>query len=114
MSLIEVACALLVLLIVIIGTSFLFAYGRGQISLRENYRAALQLASRKLEQIKADDYYNKQEGETNENASIGSLPCTLSTQTIDRDSYKSIMTIVRWTQLGKHHNVSLDTFIVPK
>ena len=114
MSLIEVMLALLILLIVIIGSSFLFAYGKGQISLRANYRSAIQLAAQKLEQIKAVDYYNILEGETNEQLSVGSLPCTLSTQTLNRGSYKNVRTIVHWTQMGKMHNVSLVTFIVPE
>ena len=44
MNLIEVMLALLIFLIVILGNSYLTAYGKGQISLRENYRSALQLA----------------------------------------------------------------------
>ncbi len=114
MSLIEVMFALLILLIVITGSSFLFAYGKGQISLRENYRSALQLAAQKLEQVKADDYDNIQEGETDENLSMGNFPCTVRTQTLDRGSYKNVQAIVHWTQMGKMHNVSLVTFIVPK
>lgn len=114
MTLIEVMFALLILLIVITGSSFLFAYGRGQISLRENYNLALQLAAQKLEQIKADDYYNIEEGEFSEKLSVGNLDCTLSTLTLDRGSYKNVRTIVCWTQGGTNHNVSLVTLIVPE
>jgi len=114
MSIIEVVFALLILLIVIIGSSHLFAYGKGQISLRENYRSALQLASQKLEQIKADDYYNVQEGEMNENLSIGNLACTISTEILDLGSYKNVLTVVCWMQMGKQHDVSLVTLIVPE
>ena len=114
MSLIEVMFALLILLIVIIGNSYLFAYGKGQISLRENYRSALQLACQKLEQIKANDYYNIEEGEFSEKLSVGKLNCTLSTLTLDRGSYKNVRTVVCWTQGGTPHNVSLVTLIVPE
>ncbi len=114
MSLIEVMLALLVLLIVIIGNSLLFGYGRGQISLCENRRSAVQLAAQKLEQLKADDYYNIQEGKTDENLSVGGLSCSLSTLTEDSGLYKNIRVVVRWTQGGKQHNVRLVTFIAPK
>ena len=114
MSLIEVMFALLILLIVILGNSYLTAYGKGQISLRENYHSALQLACQKLEKIKADDYYNIQEGETNENLSLGSLPCTVNTQIQDSNSYKNVTTIVRWTQMGKQRDVRLVTSIAPE
>jgi Tfp pilus assembly protein PilV len=114
MSLIEVMFAFLILLIVILGNSYLTAYSKGQISLRENYRSALQLACQKLEQIKGDDYYNIQEGETNENFSIGNFPCTVSTQIQDSNSYKNVRTVVCWTQGGTPHNVSLVTFIAPE
>ncbi len=113
-SLIEVMFASLILLIVITGNSYLTVYGKGQISLRENYRSALQLATQKLEQVKADDYYNIQEGETKENFSLGSLPCTVSTQIQDSNSYKNVMTIVCWTQMGKQCDVSLVTSIAPE
>jgi prepilin-type N-terminal cleavage/methylation domain-containing protein len=114
MSLIEVMFALLILLIVILGNSYVTAYGKGQISLRENYRSALQLACQKLEQIKADDYYNIQEGEMDEQLSVGNLSCTLSTQIQDSNSYKNVMTIVCWTQMGKQRDVRLVTSIAPE
>lgn len=115
MTLIEVMLSLLILLIVVMGSSFLFAYGRGQISLRENYRLALQLASQKLEQLKADDYSNIEEGELSEKLSVGNLKnCTLSTLTLDRGSYKNVRTVVCWEQGGTKHNVSLVTLIVPE
>jgi Tfp pilus assembly protein PilV len=114
MTLIEAMFAILILLIVIIGSSYLFAYGKGQVSLRENYRSALELACQKLEQIKADDYDNIQQGETNENLSLGSLPCTVSTQVQDSNSYKNITTIVCWTQMGEQHDISLVTSIAPE
>jgi len=113
MTLIEVMLALSILLIVIIGTSFICAYGRGQISLRENYRSAIQLAAQKLEQLKANDYENIQVGETAENLSVGRFSCALSTLTEDCGSYKNITAVVRWTQRGKQRDVSLVTFIAP-
>ncbi len=114
MTLIEVMFALLIFLIVILGNSYLTAYGKGQISLRENYRSALQLACQKLEQIKADDYYNIEEGEFSEELSVGNLNCTLSTLTLDCGSYKNVRTVVCWTKGGTPYNVSLVTLIVPE
>jgi len=113
MSLIEVMLALVALLIVIIGTSFLLAYGRGQISLRKNYRSAVHLAAQKLEQLKADDYYDIVEGETDENLSLGNLSYTLSTVTEDQGLYKNVTAVVSWTQGGNQHDVSLITSIAP-
>jgi len=114
MTLIEVMFAITIILIVILGNSYLTAYGKGQISLRENYRSALQLACQKLEQIKADDYYNIEEGEFSEDLSVGNLNCTLSTLTTDCNSYKNVRTVVSWTKGGTPYNVSLVTLIVPE
>ena len=114
MTFIEVMLAISILLIVILGNSYLTAYGKGQISLRENYRSALQLACQKLEQIKADDYYNIEEGEFSEELSVGNLNCTLSTLTLDCGSYKNVRTDVCWTQGGTPYEVSLITLIVPE
>ena len=114
MTFIEVMLAISILLIVILGNSYLTAYGKGQISLRENYRSALQLACQKLEQIKADDYYNIEEGEFSEELSVGNLNCTLSTLTLDCGSYKNVRADVCWTQGGTPYEVSLITLIVPE
>jgi len=55
-SLIEVLIALLILVIVILGGGLYFFYGRLGIN-REGYRrAALELASQRLEELKAADY----------------------------------------------------------
>ena len=62
-SLIEVMIAVLITAIVMLGGSMFFASSTGQISLREQYRAASRLASQKLEQLKAVDYDTVAEGE---------------------------------------------------
>ena len=55
-SLIEVSIALVILVIVILGGGLYFFYGRLGIN-REGYRrAALELASQRLEEVKAADY----------------------------------------------------------
>ena len=113
MTLIEVMLAIVTLLIVIIGTSFLLAYGKGQISLRKNYRSAVNLAAQKLEQLKADDYYDMEEGETDENLSVGNLSYTLSTVTEDQGLYKNVTAVVSWIQGWNQHDVSLVTSIAP-
>jgi len=63
-ALVEVIVAILIFAIVIIGGSFLFASGRNQINLRERYRVAVQLAAGKLEELKAGNYYDIEEGQT--------------------------------------------------
>ncbi len=113
-SLVEVMVAVLIFTIVILGASFLFFYGRSQISLRGHYRVALQLAAQKLEELKADNYDDIEEGETEESFSLEDLSYSRTTETEDVGLYKKVDVGVDWQQLGKQHSVSLTTFIAPK
>lgn len=116
MSLIESMVAILILAIVVIGGSSFFVYGRSWISLQGRYRAAIQLAAQKLEQLKADNYYEIEEGETQESVSLGDSSCIRSVQTETKDGglYKKLQVTVRWNQMGKERNVSLVSYIAPK
>ena len=113
-SLVEVMVAVLIFTIVIAGGSFLFVTGRSQISLRGHYRVALQLAAQKLEELKADNYDDIEEGETEESFSLEDLSYSRTTETEDVGLYKKVDVGVDWQQLGKQHSVSLTTFIAPK
>lgn len=114
MSLVEVVVAMLIFSVLIIGGHHHFTYGRGQIALRRNYRAALQLAAQKMEELKAGNYDNITEGITEETLTLGEHSCSRSTDANDAGLYKQINVTVNWNQMGKEHNMSLDTFIAPK
>ena len=113
-TLIEVMVAVLILTIVIIGSSFLFVTGRSQISRWERCRIATQLAAQKLEELKADDYYSIVVGDTEESLSLENVSYSRSIHTEDAGSYKEVTVTVSWGPIGSEHNVSLVTFIAPK
>ena len=115
-SLIEVMLAIAVLAIVVLGTAFFSFYTSGQIGLGKQHRAALQLASQKLEQLRADNEIGVDipEGETSEEVSLGDLSYTRTTVTEDYGSYKEVTAAVRWTQMGKDREISLVSIYVEK
>lgn len=115
-SLVEAVVAILVLSIIILGSSFLFVSGQGYIDMRGRHRIAAELAAQKLEELKAGNYNDIAEGETEESFSLDDLPYTRSVATETRDGglYKKVQVTVSWQQMGKQRNVSLDTFIAPK
>lgn len=113
-SLVEVMVAVLIFMIVILGASFLFFYGRTQINVQENRRVALQLAAQRLEELEAGNYDDIVEVETVENLTLEDLSYTRTTETEDVGLYKKVDVGVDWQQLGKQHSVSLTTFIAPK
>lgn len=73
-SLAEVMVAVLIMVIVIIGSSVLFVAGRSQVSMQERNRVATELAAQKLEELKAGGYNDIVEGESEE------LKCQLEGQ----------------------------------
>ncbi len=113
-TLVEVIVAILIFTIVIIGGSFLFASGRSQINLRERYRVAVQLAAGKLEELKAGNYHDIQQGQTQESLSLEDVSYSRTIDTEDVGLYKKVEVTVHWGQTGNGHNVSLVTFIAPK
>ena len=113
-SLIEVMVAMLILTIVLLGGGFSYVYGRSQIHLRKHYRAAGQLAAQELEELKADNYYDIEAGETQNNIYLEDLSYNRAIKTEDLDLYKKVYVDVYWQERGKQHNVSLTTFIAPK
>jgi prepilin-type N-terminal cleavage/methylation domain-containing protein len=113
-SLIEVVVAMLILSILIVGAHYHFVYGRGQIALRRNYRAALHLAAQKIEELKAGNYNDITNGKKHKTMALGKLSCNRCTDVNDVGLYKKINVNINWNQMGKEHNMSLDTFIAPK
>lgn len=113
-GLIEVMVAILILAIVIIGGSFFFVYGRRSIDLRKNYRIAVHLAAQKLEELKAGNYNDIEEGETAENISLADLYYIRSVEKeAQAGGYKKVRVTVHWGPQGNEHDVSLATFISP-
>jgi len=113
-SLVEVMTAALILAIVIMGGSLLFASGKSQIDLREQYRVASRLAAQKLEDVKAGNYDDIEKSATNESLSLKNTYYSRSTVTKDLSLYKQVDVTVQWGPVGREHNVSLVTLIAPK
>ena len=113
-SLVEVMAAVLIVTIVILGGSFFYVASTNQINLREQYRAASQLASQKLEELKAGSYYTIAIGEANDSVSLEDSSYSRNTITEDLGLYKKVTVTVNWGPVGKQRNVSLVTLIAPK
>jgi prepilin-type N-terminal cleavage/methylation domain-containing protein len=120
MSLIEVMLAALILVIIILGSSFLYVYGIGQVRLSKHYRVAAQLAAQKFEQLRAYNQYSHGDipvGTTSEDISLGDVSYTRSTETTETvdqglGSCKKVKVTVYWTQMGKDRQVSLVSLYV--
>ena len=113
-SLIEVMVAVLIFTIVIFGASFLFLYGRNQVSVQEHRRVAFQLAAQRLEELKAGNYGDIVVGEAEEILTLEDSYYTLSTQIEDVGQYKKVIVTINWQQMGKVHDVSLATCVAPR
>ena len=113
-SLIEIMLAISVLAIVVLGTAFFSFYTSGQVGLGKQYRAALQLAGQRMEQLRADNELSIDitEGETSEEVSSGDLSYTRTTVVEESGLNKEVTVTVSWTQMGKERNVSLVSLIV--
>ena len=114
-SLVEVMVAVLISVMVILGSSFFFAASTNQINLREQHRAASRLAGQKLEQLKACDYDAVAIGEVKDSVSLEeNASYSRSVVTEDLGLYKKVTVNVNWGPAGKKNNVSLVTLIAPK
>jgi type II secretory pathway pseudopilin PulG len=114
-TLIEVMIAILIVMIVITGSSFLFVTGRGQVALQKHYRAAALLAAQKLEELKADpNYASIVVGTTTDSPiALDDLSYNRSVNTVNAGSYKEVTVTVSWLQGNNSRNVSLVTCIAP-
>jgi len=116
LSIVEVMVAVLVLLIMLIGSSFLFVYGKSKIKQQGDYRIAAQIAAQRIEQLKAGDYSAIPKDQTQESLSSGDLSCSRITEVTAQDggSYKEVKVTVLWGPEHDRHNVSLISCIAPK
>ena len=113
-TLVEVMTAILIVTIIIVGSSFLFVAGRSQISLQKHYRAATQLAIQKLEALKAGDYGSIAVGTaTDSPIALDDVSYSRSTNTVNAGSYKEVTVTVSWLQGNKSRNLSVVTCISP-
>jgi prepilin-type N-terminal cleavage/methylation domain-containing protein len=113
-SLIEVMAAILIVTIVIAGGSFLFVTGRSQVNLQKHYRVATQLATQKLEELKAGSYDAIVLGDTEDPPiSLEDLSYNRSIHTADVGLYKEVTVTVSWLQGNNSRNVSMVTCIAP-
>lgn len=109
-SLIEVLIALFILVIVILGGELYFYYGRSGIKKEEHRRVALELASRRLEELKATDY-DSISGSTE---TIDTLPSgEITTVVQNQDGYKKVTVTVSWGESPGTTKVELVTLIAP-
>ena len=110
-SLIEIMLAISILVIIVLGGASLFAYGAGQISQSKHSRVAIELASQKIEMLRADNNISIEipDGETVETIPVGDVSYEQTTETQDLGSYKQVEVTVRWTQMGKQRNVNMTT-----
>jgi Tfp pilus assembly protein PilV len=113
-SLIEVIIAVLITTIVMLGGSMFFASSTGQISLREQYRAASRLACQKLEELKAADYDTVVVGTVTDNVTLESTNYNRSVVTQDLGSYKEVTVTLTWGPVDREKSTSLVTYIAPK
>ena len=115
-GLIEVMLAISILVIIVLGGASLFAYGAGQISQSKHSRVAVELASQKLEQLRADNNISIEipDGETIESIPLEDVSYEQTTVTEDLGSYKKVEVTVNWTQMGKQYNVNMTTLYVKR
>jgi Tfp pilus assembly protein PilV len=121
LTLVEVMLAVLILIISLIGTSLTYVSGRRFLVGQQYYRAAVQLASQKLEELKASGYDNINEGEEEEEVSMNGLTYIRHTQIeltadptagVPMPCEKATVTIV-WTLGADQHETQLVIYIGP-
>lgn len=115
-TLIEVMAAILIVTIVIAGSSFLFVAGRGQVSQQKHYRTATQLAAQKLEELKAGSYTAIASGTTTDSSvTLEDISYGRSYETVVNANppYKTVTVTIGWMQGSNSRNVSMVTCIAP-
>jgi len=134
-TLIEVMIALIIIAIVILGGGMFFFYGRVNIIREAHRRAAVLVASGRVEELKAKDYGEINIGTEEVNIDVDNLskdsaiPPTMVTKAVyiddpedgmgeaadpdGIDDYLQVRVTVEWTN-GTPRTVSLDTLIAPR
>ena len=115
-SLIEVMVAVLVFAIVVLACPFLFAFGRGEIKRQESHRIAVELAAQKLEELRACNYNDIAQGDSNTAISLNDLSYSQTTEIVTENGglNKRANVTVRWGPTGTEHSVILTTIIAPE
>jgi type II secretory pathway pseudopilin PulG len=129
-TLVEVAVAILIMIISLLGVSTTYVSGKKQILKQSQYQQAVNLASDKIEEMKAlgyaslevDDEEDAEQGENEESLSLFGLPCTRKTM-IELTAQpsadvpnpcKKVTVTVQWTGLASdEHEVKLITYVGP-
>ena len=114
LSLIEVMIAVLISTIVMLGGSLFFVSSTNQINLQRQYRVASQLASQKLEELKAVDYDTVAIGVVEDSVTLKNSSYSRSVLVQDLGSYKEVTVSINWGPAGQEHTTSLVTLIAPK
>jgi type II secretory pathway pseudopilin PulG len=121
-TLIEVMLAIAILIIALVGTSSTYVSGRGQISNQKHYQAAAYLASQKLEEIKAFNYLDINEGEEDETLSLYGISYQRHTEIVLTAAptpalpkpCKKITVTIQWTgKATDEHTAKLVTYVGP-
>ena len=115
-SLVEVMVAVLVFAIVVLACPFMFAFGRGEIKRQESHRIAVELAAQKLEALRACNYNDIEQGDSNSVLSLNDLSYSRTTGIVTENGglYKRANVTVRWGPTGTEHSVILTTIIAPE
>lgn len=121
-TLIEVMLAIAILIIAVFGTSSMFVTGRKQIVGQEHYRAAANLASQKIEEIKAIAYADVNEMEDDEELEMygwtyqrhTEIEITATPTAELPKPCKKVTVNIGWTgSAGDAHAVKLVTYLGP-
>jgi type II secretory pathway pseudopilin PulG len=121
-ALIELMLAIAILTIVVLGISTSYVSGRRQIISQQYYRAAAQLASQKLEEIKATGYSGTAEGGEEEELSLYGLTFQRNTNIelteepsadVPKPCYKVTMTISWVGTAQDQHEAKIVTYLGP-
>ncbi|MBN2019842.1 MAG: prepilin-type N-terminal cleavage/methylation domain-containing protein [Sedimentisphaerales bacterium] len=121
MTMIEVMVAAVILVIALIGTSAMFVSGRKHIMSQQFYRASAQLASQKLEELKATGYDSVPVGQNEEQVSWNGVAYTRQTDVALTASptagtpkpCKKITVTISWSLAAGQHEARLVTYIGP-
>jgi type II secretory pathway pseudopilin PulG len=119
MTLVEVMIAVLVLVIMILGSVFLFAYGSGHITQSKNFRVATELASQKLELFRAiNNYGDINNVQADEVITMSDATFNRRTEVTDVPEvdplYKKVKVTVQWSTGGRAREVELNTLYVKR
>ncbi len=115
-SLVEVMVAVFVFAIVVLACPFMFAFGRGEIKRQESHRIAVELAAQKLEELRACNYNDIEQGDSNSVLSLNDLSYSRTTGIVTENGglCKRANVTVRWGPTGTEHSVILTTIIAPE